>query len=88
MSSRSYSALKQQRASGMATKLYIAPLPRQGARLRHIQSSRDSGMPALFPFAAAYGIAKVWLLKPAGALLKTTSASNVLRIARTGNMIR
>lgn len=81
------------RNARLACHLAALPAQRMSMRLFHstklFHSSREASMPApLLPLAAAYAVAKVWLLKPAGVLLKSASTGNMLRLARTGNMIR
>lgn len=75
--------------SGSHTGVGLAKQAWQQHSSRGFHSSHvASALPALVPVAAAYALAKVWIFKPAGALLKSLTVGNIVRAARTGSMIR
>ena len=58
-------------------------------RLFHGSQHVQMAIPVLIPPAAGlFTVTKIWLLKPAGALLKSLTLGNVIRAARAGGMIR
>ena len=58
-------------------------------RLFHGSQQVQMAIPVLIPPAAGlFTVTKIWLLKPAGALLKSLTLGNVIRAARAGSMIR